>query len=73
MPIFEYLCPTCGAKQELLVSSASAAQAPACPACSGAMEKQFSMVAAHTKGGAAGPGCAAGGSAGCAAARGGFS
>jgi len=71
MPIFEYLCTTCGEKQELLVSRASAAQEPPCPACGGAMTKQFSTVAAHTKGSASG--CAASGGAGCAASRGGFS
>jgi putative FmdB family regulatory protein len=65
MPIFEYRCPACGERQELLVRSASAAQAPQCPACSAAMEKQFSAVAARTKGG--------GGGAACAPSRGGFS
>jgi len=65
MPIFEYCCTACGAKQELLVRSASDAQAPECPTCQASMEKQFSAVAAHTKGSTAG--------AGCAAARGGFS
>ncbi len=67
MPLFEYRCPTCGERQELLARSAEAARAPGCAVCGVEMEKQFAPVAAHTRG----SGCAQ--SSGCAAPRGGFS
>jgi len=66
MPLFEYRCPTCGERQEVLVRSAAAASAPRCDACGMAMEKQFAAVAAHTRG-------SGGKGNGCATARGGFS
>ena len=63
MPLFEYLCPRCGEKREVLVRSAGAANAPTCPVCGADMDKQWAPVATHTKSGGSG----------CAAPRGGFS
>ncbi|MBE0616971.1 MAG: zinc ribbon domain-containing protein [Proteobacteria bacterium] len=65
MPLFEYRCPTCGACQEVLARSAETVQPPRCAVCGVAMDKQLAAVAAHTRGGSSG--------AGCAAPRGGFS
>ncbi len=62
MPLYEYRCPSCGEKVEVLVRIGASTDAPRCPACGTAMEKQWSPVAAHTKGS----------SGGCAAPRGGF-
>ncbi|NTU59767.1 MAG: zinc ribbon domain-containing protein [Deltaproteobacteria bacterium] len=63
MPLFEYVCPRCGQKQELLVRSADAARAPACPECSVDMEKAWSPVACTSGrgGGGGGGGCSHGG------------
>ena len=45
MPLFEYICRSCGALSELLVSGS---QKPACPACgSKKMEKQLSTFSAQ--------------------------
>ena len=63
MPLYEYTCPRCGEKREVLSRSAESAAAPKCPACDSLMEKAWSAVACHTKAG--------GGS--CGGARGGFS
>ncbi|MBI5015885.1 MAG: zinc ribbon domain-containing protein [Deltaproteobacteria bacterium] len=63
MPLYEYTCPRCGEKREVLSRSADAAAAPECPVCSSPMEKAWSTVACHTK--ASGVSCGGG--------RGGFS
>jgi putative FmdB family regulatory protein len=57
MPLYEYCCPHCAEKKEILARTAESAQAPACPACGGPMEKEWAPIACHTKGGS--PGCAA--------------
>jgi putative FmdB family regulatory protein len=62
MPLFEYSCSRCGEKREVLARSAEAAQAPSCPVCGEAMQKDWAPVAAHTKA-----------AAGCGPSRGGFS
>jgi putative FmdB family regulatory protein len=63
MPLYEYTCPRCGEKTEILVRGSEANRMPACPVCGATMKKDWSPVAAHTKGG----------SGGCSAPRGGFS
>jgi len=62
MPLYEYSCPRCGEKREVLVRSAEAAEEPVCAVCGVAMVKEWAPVAAHTKS-----------SGGCAPSRGGFS
>ncbi|MFU8857721.1 MAG: FmdB family zinc ribbon protein [Deferrisomatales bacterium] len=57
MPLFEYLCPRCGERREVLTRSGGAVRPPSCPACRAVMEKQFSPVAAHTR--ARNQGCSA--------------
>ncbi len=48
MPLFEYVCTKCQHGCELLVRGQDR---PRCPECgSTALEKQFSVPAAHTKG-----------------------
>ncbi|MBI4888666.1 MAG: zinc ribbon domain-containing protein [Acidobacteria bacterium] len=46
MPLYEYTCTTCAHQFELLVRNQ---QPPECPACHGrALERRFSVFAAHT-------------------------
>ena len=48
MPIYEYVCRGCGHQFEHLVRGD---EKPACPACGKRrLDKQFSVVAAHTSG-----------------------
>lgn len=43
MPLYEYVCVTCGTSFEYLVRSASATEAIACPKCAGVeVSKKFS-------------------------------
>lgn len=58
MPIYEYVCESCGKPSEMLVS---ASQKVKCPHCnSSKLKRQFSVFAAHNKAPAASP-CAAAG------------
>jgi putative FmdB family regulatory protein len=59
MPLYEYVCPHCAEKREVLTRSAQAARVPECSACGAPMEKAWSPVACHTK--AAGGSCAGSG------------
>jgi putative FmdB family regulatory protein len=63
MPLYEYRCPTCGEKQELLARSAASAAAPSCSVCGVSMEKLWAPVAfgKTSGGGGSGAGCAHGG------------
>jgi putative FmdB family regulatory protein len=63
MPLYEYSCPRCGEKKELLVRSPDAAAEPVCPSCGVPMAKEWAPVVTHSKGG--------GGN--CSPSRGGFS
>lgn len=62
MPLYEYLCVTCGSLFEQFVRSAAAAEPVVCPKCGGAhVNKQFSAFS--TKGvssGSSGSGSSAG-------------
>jgi putative FmdB family regulatory protein len=57
MPLYEYRCPHCAEKKEILARTAEAATAPSCPGCGAPMEKAWAPVFCHTKGG--GSGCSA--------------
>ena len=60
MPLYEYCCPKCGKKQELLARSAASAIAPPCSVCDVRMDKMWSPVATCTSSssGGGGGGCA---------------
>lgn len=63
MPLYEYRCPECGHRFEILQRMGEGAEGLACPHCgAGQVEKQFSTFAATTGGGAQ---AAGGGNAGC--------
>ncbi|MDH3734592.1 MAG: zinc ribbon domain-containing protein [Gemmatimonadota bacterium] len=48
MPIYEYVCQSCGSEFELLIRGE---ETPACPSCEGAeLEKQFSLPRVHSEG-----------------------
>lgn len=52
MPLYEYACQECKCESELLVNNGSQ---PACPKCgSPKMDKLFSIIATHTRGGSPG-------------------
>jgi putative FmdB family regulatory protein len=60
MPLYEYLCVTCGNAFELFVRSASAQEPITCPKCAGTqVNKQFSTFAMKGGGGSASGGSAA--------------
>ncbi len=61
MPLYEYACPQCGQKQEVLVRSTEAAAAPSCPECRIVMDKAWATFAAHAASGGSGGGCSQGG------------
>jgi putative FmdB family regulatory protein len=69
MPIYEYFCPECKSKFELLRLMNEANADAACPACKTPSSKTLSKFACYTKD-AAGSGTAVGGSScsGCSAA-----
>ncbi|HEY6361202.1 MAG TPA: zinc ribbon domain-containing protein [Vicinamibacterales bacterium] len=51
MPLYEYACRECAHQFEALVRGG---KTPECPACHGtALERRFSVFAAHTGGGSA--------------------
>jgi putative FmdB family regulatory protein len=49
MPIYEYVCKTCGNTFEQLIRGSEQAQCPKCG--KRRLEKKFSVPAAHTQGG----------------------
>ena len=49
MPIYEYVCQTCGNEFEKIVGFSD--PAPPCPACEGEVKKKISLSAFHLKGG----------------------
>lgn len=66
MPLYEYRCPQCGHRFEILQRMGEGAEGLACPRCgAGKVEKQFSTFASSTGGGASaspgGGGCGPGG------------
>lgn len=64
MPLYEYRCPECGHRFEMLQRMGEGAEGLACPRCgAGKMEKQFSTFAASSSGG--GGEAASCGNAGC--------
>jgi putative FmdB family regulatory protein len=55
MPIYEYVCKTCGNEFELLIRGE---EKPECPSCSSKdLTRNFSSPAAHTSAGPKDPGC----------------
>lgn len=52
MPIYEFVCETCGNRFEHLTSSMSDQAAPPCPACRGKTRRQISVFSAHANKGA---------------------
>ena len=61
MPLYEYLCVTCGNFFEQFVRSAAGAEPVVCPKCGGAhVNKQFSTFATKGSGSASGSGSSAG-------------
>lgn len=64
MPLYEYRCPECGHRFEILQRMGEGAEGLACPRCgAGKVEKQFSTFAASSTGG--GGDAASCGNAGC--------
>lgn len=67
MPLYEYRCPECGHRFEILQRMGEGAEGLTCPRCgAGKVEKQFSTFASSTGGGQAvsgggGGGCGPGG------------
>ncbi len=61
MPLFEYACPRCGEKREVLSRSGEAQDAPRCSLCGASMEKEWAPIAAPAKGDAGGCGPSRGG------------
>lgn len=49
MPIYEYVCTSCGMRHEF-IHGIHAAQPDACPACAGPLRKALSTPAIHFKG-----------------------
>jgi putative FmdB family regulatory protein len=52
MPLYEYACKACEHQFEALVRNSDVPECPACRAT--ALERRFSVFAAHTNGGGAG-------------------
>lgn len=65
MPLYEYRCPECGHRFEILQRMGEGAEGLTCPRCGAAkVEKQFSTFASTTVGGGSatsGGGCGPGG------------
>lgn len=64
MPLYEYRCPECGHRFEILQRMGEGAEGLSCPRCgAGKVEKQFSTFASTTSGASAasGGGCGPGG------------
>ncbi len=49
MPIYEYVCPTCESKFELLRPFSQASEAAACPRCHQSSERILSIFACLSK------------------------
>jgi putative FmdB family regulatory protein len=66
MPLYEYRCPECGHRFEILQKMGHGAEGLTCPHCgAGKVEKQFStFAAASPSGGGASAGAAAAGGCG---------
>lgn len=59
MPLYEYRCPQCGHRFEILQRMGQGAEGLACPGCgAGKVEKQLSTFAAATGGGSSSETCA---------------
>jgi len=70
MPIYEYCCPKCGLKFELLLPMSKANEDAACPTCKNGAKRAVSSFAAFTKsssGSSAPVAGAGGGCSGCSA------
>ena len=66
MPVYEYLCITCGNAFEHFVRSASSQEQIACPKCAGTqVNKQFSTFGMKGSSGFSGGGSSAGSDASC--------
>ena len=50
MPIYEYVCPECGLKFELLRSMSQSDEEAACPRCNNDARRVLSAFAAFSKG-----------------------
>lgn len=64
MPLYEYRCPECGHRFEILQRMGEGAEGLSCPRCgAGKVEKQFSTFASSTSGSqvSSGGGCGPGG------------
>ncbi|TRZ96595.1 MAG: zinc ribbon domain-containing protein [Dehalococcoidia bacterium] len=49
MPIYEYFCPECNSKFELLRSLSQANEDASCPKCQHAAKRIFSRFVSHSK------------------------
>ncbi len=73
MPIYEYLCSSCGLKFERLTSLSRADEAASCPKCHASARRRLSLFASFSKGSAGevtpiagtGGGCSSCGSSSC--------
>jgi putative FmdB family regulatory protein len=66
MPLYEYICITCGNAFEHFVRSAAAAEAVVCPKCAGTqVNKQFSTFGMKGTGGFSGGSSASASDAAC--------
>ncbi len=73
MPIYEYICCSCGLKFELLRPFSKANEEVSCPHCHGGAERRLSIFASFTKSGTgestpiagSGPSCAGCSSSSC--------
>ena len=76
MPVYEYLCGTCGNNFERLRSMSQMDEPAPCPDCAGASQRQLSVFASYATGAngevsaiaGGGGGCCGGGGGGCACA-----
>ncbi len=50
MPIYEYICPECDCKFELLRSVSKSNESASCPKCKGSAKRVFSRFASFSKG-----------------------
>jgi putative FmdB family regulatory protein len=50
MPVYEYVCTSCGNTSDRIVPHAAADRPGPCPDCSGALRRRFSRVAVRLEG-----------------------
>ena len=50
MPLYEYLCPRCGLKFELLRKASQSDEGASCPCCGNSTGRVFSTFASFSKG-----------------------